>query len=271
MNRPEIKQISTYHGQLEYIVFGRGQEPLIVLPGINDSLRPVQKQAASLAYQYKQFVENFRIYIFSRSSSLAQGTTTRQMAADQGLAMVQLGIAKAAVLGCSMGGMIAQYLAIDYPQLVGSLVLAVTTGGPTKALVAVLNHWITLAETGQGDQLTIDMFEKTFTAAQIDQYRPLYPMIQKINRPDSYDSFLIQARACMNHNALAELNQISQPTLVIGGTADEIVGKESLEQMAAIIPRARLISFENLGHGVQEETTEFNERVFEFFKENSNS
>ena len=57
---------------------------------------------------------------------MPEGYTIRQMAADQAAAMKSLGIDRASVLGVSQGGMVAQYLAIDYPEMIEKLILAVT-------------------------------------------------------------------------------------------------------------------------------------------------
>ena len=67
-----------------------------------------------------------KVYIFSRKSNLKYGYSTREMAKDQANAMKAIGISNAMIVGVSQGGMIAQYLAIDYPELVKKLVLAVT-------------------------------------------------------------------------------------------------------------------------------------------------
>ncbi|GAB6086744.1 alpha/beta fold hydrolase [Alkaliphilus crotonatoxidans] len=267
MNRPENKTIIVNSQELDYIVFGRGDTPLIILPGINDSLRPVQRQAVSLSWQYDQFTEDFTVYIFSRSKNLAPSSSIREMAQTQGLALKTLGLTRAAVLGSSMGGMLAQYLAIDFPEQVASLALAVTTANVTEKMKAILNHWVSLAEANEGDHLVTEILEKTFTPAKINEYKPLYPMIKKINRPNSYQSFIIQARACMNHQALSELPKISQPTLILGGTEDQIVGQRAAEEMAALIPKSQLALFEGYGHGAQEETKEFNQRLFRFLVE----
>ena len=66
------------------------------------------------------------VYLFSRKRSLPETYSIREMAADQAAAMKAMGISDAHVLGVSQGGMIAQYLASDHPELVGKLVLAVT-------------------------------------------------------------------------------------------------------------------------------------------------
>lgn len=57
-------------------------------------------------------------------------------------------------------------------------------------------------------------------------------LITKIGRPESLDRFIIQAHACLNHNAYKELNRISCPTLVIGGDSDKVVGENTSEEMA---------------------------------------
>ena len=113
--------------EMDYIRFGTGGKVLVMLPGLGDGLRSVKGTALPVAFTYRVFAKDFTVYAFSRKNTLPEGYTTREMAADQAQAMELLGIPKADVLGVSMGGMIAQYLAIDYPEKVGKLILAVTS------------------------------------------------------------------------------------------------------------------------------------------------
>ena len=122
------------HTEMDYIRFGTGGRILVMLPGLGDGLRSVKGTALPMALTYRAFAKVFTVYGFSRKNMLPQGYTTREMAADQVKAMEQLGIQKADVLGVSMGGMIAQHLAIDYPEKVGKLILTVTSARPNPVL-----------------------------------------------------------------------------------------------------------------------------------------
>ena len=53
---------------MDYVVFGKGQSPLVILPGLSDGLKTVRGQAVTLAMYYKQFAKLFTIYIFSRKN-----------------------------------------------------------------------------------------------------------------------------------------------------------------------------------------------------------
>ena len=111
------------NSQMEYIRFGTGKKVLIMLPGLGDGLRTMKGTALPFALMYRIFAKDFTVYAFSRLNDLPEGYTTRDMAQDQKEAMDQLGIAKAHIFGVSMGGMIAQHLAADYPEVVDKLVL----------------------------------------------------------------------------------------------------------------------------------------------------
>ena len=115
---------------MEYIRFGSGSKTLVMLPGLGDGLRTMKGTALPMAVMYRIFARAYTVYAFSRKDPLPQGYTTRDMARDQKEAMDALGIEQADVLGVSMGGMIAQHLAADYPEKVGKLVLTVTCCRP---------------------------------------------------------------------------------------------------------------------------------------------
>ena len=101
---------------MDYVSFGKGRDALIMLPGLGDGLTTVKGMAIPMAITYRMFACNYKVYIFSRKNYLPEGYSTRDMARDQAEAMKKLGISKAKVVGISQGGMIAQYLAIDFPE-----------------------------------------------------------------------------------------------------------------------------------------------------------
>ena len=94
----------------------------------------------------------------------------------------------------------------------------------------------------------------------------LVPIMGRITKPKSYDRFLIQAQACLTHNAFEELSGIRSDTLVIGGEQDRCLGGDASREIAERIPNAQLYMYEQYGHGLYEEARDFNERVITFFR-----
>ena len=125
-------------GEMDYIRFGSGARPLVMLPGVGDGLKTVRGMALPFALLYRKLAKEFTVYVFSRRRELPPHFTTREMAADQNEAMAALGLSRAAVVGVSQGGMIAQWLAIDYSDKVGRLVLTVTLSRPNDTIRAVI-------------------------------------------------------------------------------------------------------------------------------------
>lgn len=249
---------------MSYVVFGHGEKPFVILPGLSDGLKTVHKKEKVLAMYYNQFAKKFRVYVFSRKNKLGKGYSTRDMARDQKIAMEKLGISNAYVMGVSQGGMIAQYLAIDYPEIVEKLIIGVSVSRQTETLEKVVQRWIEMAASNDYRSLVIDTVEKTFTEKRLKRYKIMYPIISRIGKPKDFDRFLIQAHACINHNAYSELDKIICPTLVIGGDSDEVVGKTTSEEMAEKINESKLVIYEGLGHGAYEESKDFNHQVMNF-------
>ncbi len=123
---------------MDYVEFGQGKYPLIILPGLSDGLKTVKGQAINLAYYFRAFLKDFKVYVFSRRENIDSEYTTQEMAKDLKEALDQLGIKRAFLMGVSQGGMIAQHFAIDYPAMVEKLVLAVTPPVQTIPLTMLL-------------------------------------------------------------------------------------------------------------------------------------
>ncbi len=77
---------------MDYVTFGTGNQPLVIIPGLGDGLRTVKGMAMPFSTTYRILAERYKIYVFSRINELRQGYTTRDMAADVAEAMETLNL-----------------------------------------------------------------------------------------------------------------------------------------------------------------------------------
>ena len=250
--------------QMEYIAFGYGKKDVILIPGLGDGLRTVKGMALPFAYMYREYAKEYRVYVFSRKKVLEEGCTTRDMARDMKIAMEKIGIEKADIIGVSQGGMIAQYIAIDYPQIVKKLVLAVTVPKSNEILENVVGTWMEWAKQDRYKDIQIDTAEKMYTEEYLRKNRWLYPVLGSVGKPKDFSRFIIMAKACLTHNAYEELDKIQMPCLVIGAKQDKVVGSEASEELIAKIPGSQLYMYPDYGHGVFDEAKNFNPIIREF-------
>ena len=256
--------VSMESAAMDYIRFGTGSRTLILLPGLGDGLRTVRGTALPMALMYRLFARDFTLWCFSRKHPLPEGCTTRDMARDLKEAMDRLGIEKADLCGVSMGGMIAQHFAADFPDRVNRLVLAVTCPRPNPILEESIEEWVSLARQGDAAGFMESNVRRMYSDAYYQKNKWLTPIVGALTKPKSYDRFFIQARACLTHDAFGRLGQISAPTLVIGGEQDKALGVQASCDLAEAIPNARLKIYPQWGHGVYEEAPDFNQTVLQF-------
>ena len=253
-----------------YVSFGHGSRYLIVLPGLSDGLATVKGKALLLKAPYKRFLNKYTVYMFSRKNNMPEGYTIRQMAADQAVAMKELGISKATVLGVSQGGMVSQYLAIDHPELVERLILAVTAPFANETVKSAVESWIGMAKEGDHVRLMVDTAEKMYSKAYLEKKRKLFPLIARFTKPGNYERFFRNAYAIMEFDAREELPKICCPTLIIAGEDDKTVGNDAPYELNAGIPNSTIFIYKGLGHGAFEEAGDFYDRVYDFCESGKN-
>ena len=250
--------------EMDYIVFGKGTMPLIMIPGLGDGLKTVKGTAVPFAMMYRAVAKKYRVYAFSRRNLLPQGFTTKDMAEDIYYAMNALGIKKAMVLGVSLGGMIAEYLAISHPEVVEKLILTVTIAKQNDTVQQMLSKWMDYAKDGKYKEIMIDTAENSYTESYLKKSRWMYNLLGNVGKPKNFERFLIMAEAGRTHDAYAELEKIVCPTLVLAGRQDKIVSGTASEELAARVPGCELYIYEDYGHGLYEEAKDFIPRVLEF-------
>ena len=248
--------------QLDYLTFGRGPKPLVMIQGLNT--RNIRGAALPLAYMYRMFTKDYTVYIFDRRRNVQPGVTVRDLAADVAKAMDALGLSGAYVMGVSQGGMIAQYLAIDRPDLVGKLALAVTLSRNNETVQRVVSDWISMTERGAMQALVADMAEKMYSPAYVRRYRPFLPLLTLLQKPRDVQRFLTLARACLTCSTYDELGSIRCPVLVLGGRQDQVVTGIASEEIAAKLG-CPIRMYDHLGHAAYEEARDFNQTVYDFF------
>ena len=253
--------------EMDYVSFGHGPAPLVLLPGLSDGLATVRGKALLLAPPYRRFFDRYTVYLFSRKNEMPSGYSIRDMASDQAKAFDALGVKNACVVGVSQGGMIAQYLAIDRPDLVQSLILAVTAPNANDTARACVRAWIDIAKSGDHKALMIDTAERSYSPACLQKYRRLYPILGAIGKPKTYDRFLCNANAILGFDARESLSEIACPTLIIGGENDRIVGANASRELHEAIQGSRLYLYPGLGHAAYEEAPDFYERIDQFLEE----
>lgn len=249
--------------QIDYITFGSGKKSLIMIQGLN--IGGIKGAGLSLAFMYRIFAKEYKVYLFDRRPDVWEGITVRDFAKDIALAMDKLQIKNADVFGVSQGGMIAQYLAIDRPDLVHKLVLAVTLSKNNDTVKNVINSWINMTKQGNIKELVQDMAIKMYSEEYVKRYKVFMPLLTILQKPKDTKRFIILAQSCLTCNAYEELNSIKCPVFVIGGAKDQVVGESSAVEIADRL-KCEMYLYEKLGHAAYEEAKDFNKKVLDFLQ-----
>lgn len=252
------------NGSVDYAVFGSGDKPFVIIPGL--SLRDVRGAGAGLAMMYRRFAKEYRVYVIDKNSAVSEGCTVADLAQDTADTMMALGITDACVMGVSLGGMIAQEIAVRYPHLVKKLVLGVTASRVNDTMRAAVGKWIDLAESGNFGGIVTDMMEVMYSPDYLKKYGWMFPVLAKFVKPENEERFIRLAKACLTCDTCGRLGAITCPTLVLGGAEDRIVTGDASIEIAARIG-CGIHMYEGLGHSAYEEAADFNERVYHFLRE----
>ncbi len=264
-------------------IHGAG-EPLLCIMGLGGNIHFWEFQIPAFAARYRTIAFDNR---GAGRSTKPAGPYTMQLMADDAIAVLDAaGVRRAHVIGISMGGMIAQDLILRYPERVGSLVLACTFARPDSTTRDIADKGsagtglpspFTMMQGGGFDLSTVDVKQvfrfmmsmiltPEFIQREKDWLRSLLERAQEYGF--SVEAFLAQVSAVMNHDAAERLKEVKAPVLVMTGTADSLVPPHHSDELAQLIPGAKLVKIEGGTHGFNvERKDEFNRVVLDFLAE----
>ena len=251
---------------VDYVTFGTGNQPLVIIPGLGDGLQTVKGMAMPFSITYRILADRYKIYVFSRINELRQGYTTRDMAADVAEAMEVLTITSAYVMGISQGGMIAQWLAADFPERVQRLILAVTTAKPSQLARERIEHWQKLSQSGNFKHLMLDIAQHSYTQKSYQKWRLLYNVMGIFGRIKDKQRIDIQSVSCLKDDSLDFLEKINCPTLIIGAEKDDVLGVDGSLELHQHIKDSQLTILPECGHALYEQNKDFQKRVLVFLE-----
>lgn len=254
--------------RIYYEIHGKG-EPLFLIMGLGSDM-------AGWMFQIMDFSQKYKVIVFDnrgvgRTDAPDIPYSTKMMADDTIGLMDTLQIEEAHILGLSMGGFIAQEIAIKHPRRIKSLILATTGASLTSRAGHVLGTWTRMLEEGVGREtftreslswlFTDKFFENSKMVDTVVRLRLSYPYPQPVH------AYVHQAKACMEHDTRGRLGSILAPTLVLVGDGDILFPVKVSKELVDGIGNARLVVLEGGGHGFCTETPEkFNKAVMDFLE-----
>ena len=235
---------------IHYETYGQG-EPLVLIMGLGGGSSMWWRQVAFFSPDYQVIVYDSRGV--GRTDKPDIPYSMDMLVGDAVGLLERLGIASAHIYGVSMGGMVAQELALRYPKLVSSLVLGATTCGgghaamPSQATLQKLFGIMTLSPDEAVKVSTSVTFSPTFIERHPEKINEW--LIKGAESPPSPLGFKRQAEAVAGLDTYDRLQRIIAPTLILAGTADQLIPSDNSRILASRIPNAKLVLFEGAGHG----------------------
>jgi 3-oxoadipate enol-lactonase len=234
---------------LNYVEAGSG-EPLLLIMGFGgDHL--------AWAFQTPVFARRYRVIAFDNRGAGQSDVpdvpyTTRMMADDAVGLLDALGVERAHVLGVSLGGMIAQEVALNHPRRVRSLQLHCTLARPDAYMRALLESWRAVRAKATPEEWMRIVAPWLFAPATYAERPELVEGIIQTGLANPYPftltGFLRQGDAVRSHDTLDRLGALACPTLVSVAEDDILVPPRFSRALAAAIPGAALQTVERAGH-----------------------
>jgi 3-oxoadipate enol-lactonase len=247
-------------------VTGRSDAPpVLLIQGLGMNKNGWALQRIAMATKYRTIAIDNRGA--GRSSIPSQPFTLENMADDALSVLDYYGVRDAHVVGASMGGAIAQILAVKHPTRVRSLTLACTACRNLPWRNELLRYWADTANV-RGLRQWADESARWLIGPR--SFRRLAPAIGWLGplatfRPSRGFSAQVGAILDTDDSMVAELGRITCPTLVVVGNQDILTPRADSEEIAERIPQAELVVISGAAHGLMiEHASTFNRVVLDF-------
>lgn len=256
---------------LSAVACGRGR-PVVLVPGLGRGADLWSRQIGPLARRFRAIaIENRGS---GRSEKPPGPYSIEGMARDLAAFFDATATERADVVGASMGGFVALTLALDFPERVRRLVLLCTSAGGPRSFPMPEETWRALVSPPGRNAA-----ERLLSAARLgfsDGYAAAHgreiarSVARRLSNLPPREAWLAQAAAGAAFDVSARLGEIRAPALVLAGAADRVLPCANSRLLAAGLPDARLVEFEDAGHYLMvERARDVNRLILSFLEEDS--
>jgi pimeloyl-ACP methyl ester carboxylesterase len=247
VTNPDILALTAHEIDVEgcpisYRLVGKGK-PLLLIMGLGADVSAWQEHVAVYSRGFRCILVDNRGV--GESGRPAGPYTTVQMAGDCAEVIRAVTDEPVSVMGLSMGGAIAQELALRYPSLVHSLVLVSTWARCDSYLSELFEHLrivqAKLAPQEFAQLLQLRIWSPSYFASHHADLQAARQLAAALSVPP--ESFAAQCAACISHDSLSRLGNIDIPTLITAGCEDSFTALDHAQQIHRSIPASHLEIF----------------------------
>ena len=254
--------------RLHYEVTGRpGRPPVLFIQGLGADKHGWDLQRLGLAWWYRAIALDNRGA--GRSDKPLDAYSLEQMADDAIAVLDDAGVETAHVVGASMGGGISQLIAVRHPERVRSLTLACTSCRVHEWRKELIAGWADTAKRRGMGAMTREAARWTIGPRSFRRLLPIIGWLGPLGmgRPSHAFANQVAAILAIEDGTVAELADITVPTMVVVGNQDILTPRGDSEELADLIPTAELVVISGAAHGLMvEHASTFNRVLGDFLK-----
>ena len=260
----QIKTIQTDKFKMQYACLGKGDKPLVWIPGL--SIQSIMIMVDNMSMAFKPLEDDFTIYLFDRREDIPSEYSVEKIAKDTAIAIKKLGLKNVYLFGTSQGGMMAMLIAAWYPDMVYKLILNATISYVPKEGLSVLDNWIRMAEAKDGVGLYLNFGEKIYPPRIFAKFKRAFMAAGKRVTEEEFNRFIIMAKGIYGFDARSEIDKITCPVLVTGSDDDAVLGCEASYELARMMG-SQLYMYKDYGHACCDIAPDYKAKMAEFFKD----
>ncbi len=253
---------------LPYSRMGSNSRTLVIFDGLSFNHKPPSGlMRRMMPASFKRIAGSFTVYTVGRKPDLPAGYSMQDMAADYATMVKEELKPPVDIMGLSTGGPIAQYFAVDYPDLLKRLVFASTGHCLSDSGKRLQRRLAYQAQTGNWRAAAATLADGMFSGAARPIMTSIFWLFGNFMLGSSANPLdgLVEIEAEDRHDFTERLAEIKVPTLIIGGELDKFY---MIHQLAEGIPGARLVLYKNTGHAAVMKRR-FGEDILAFLNEDT--
>lgn len=252
----ENNKIISEEYSLPYFDFGEGDKAFVVLPG--SSMTSILNSEDGVKAIFTPYTEDYHFYVFDVPENLDAVSGIDEFADIIADASNALGIKEADVYGASMGGMVAQELAVRHPSLVRSLTLASSMSRNNELSTKVISEW---SEISEPEELAKVVNMHVYSEEYYNTYAEVFHALESQATADGVKRMHNLARMMKEFSVYDELDQIKCPVYVFAGSEDNTLGAKASIEIAEKLG-CDIEVYDGYSHAVYDEYPGFYDEVF---------